>query len=1578
MMPVQVPLHPNDLIGVFYSSGSTGEPKGIPVTHRNVLYRVWAHTHLFYPCIEDRLSHLSSTSFTASISDIFNALLNGATLCPRLITASDGQSTRSWIQAEEITVLRMIASLFRAALDSLEPEELFPSIRLLIAGGDVFRWQDLKRLFKHLPADALFMNRYSAGETGIMASIFLDRDFRQSAEILPAGYPMPGIDLLVLDEQLNRLETGEVGEIAVRSPYLFPGYWKRPDLTEKKLLPDPESGRQMVLTGDYGRMDQFGRLELLGRQDFVAKIRGYRVELQAIERQLENLEMVHQAAVIASEKPGQEKQLIAYIVLKQTTTDAVRRIREALGTVLPEYMIPSSYIFLDALPLTPNGKKDRKALPAPAIDRRMLGVEFVRPNTALETSLADIWKQVLKMDQVGLDDQFLLIGGDSLHAVQILARVFDLFHVEISIPAFFQAQTIANLSALIESPDVRSPQAASLPSTNPSEPLLIPRKSTEKDYPLSFAQERMWFIHQLDPQAPTYNEPKVYKIAGDLDVGRLKQAFQAIIDRHEILRTNYINHRDGPRQIVSDFREFDLMLVDLQKDPAPQETYVRLSDELILRPFDLTSDLMVRAVLFRFSTRQHILVLVTHHIASDQLSTRQMLGELSQVYREITGAGPLLLPAPELQYIDYALWQRARLTGRRLEDQFAFWKTQLADLPPLELSLSAAVKAQDPQQGERKIYPLPPELSREVKEFSRLHAKTVYMTLIAVFSLLLYRLSSQRDFGVGMVVANRSRPELEKLLGFFVNTLVLRMKITRSFTFRGFLEEVEQNVLAALEHQEYPFEKLVEELNPERDPIRHPFFQILFNMDRQLSVPLDLPGAVVERIEKHTATSKFDLDLTVVDRESDLLLRLEYRTSRFDSQVVDRLVSAYIVLLQAAISNPDLSISALPLITQSELEKVVFNGDSAVQPFPHDRLVHQLVEDQAAKNPDAVALVHSTSTPLEKGFETALTYSELNRQANRLAHHIQLYHRAAKSLVAVCLHRSPEMVVAFLAALKSGCAYLPLDPVSPPLRLRFIIEDARPLVLITHSELVPLFAGMEVPLILIDRDWHSIEGETPDNPNVDIQLNDRAYIIYTSGSTGMPKGVELEHQALLNLIHWHLNTFAVQPADRATSLAGLSFDASVWEIWPYLAAGSQIHLLGDAGDLSPDRLVEWLVRQEITISFLPTPVLESLLDMEWPPETRLRIVLTGGDRLRRFPPSGLPFRLVNNYGPTECTVVAASGDVLPTPGNDPSPENHLPAIGYPISNLRLYVLDCDLNPLPAGLPGELFIAGVGVGRGYLNRPDLTAERFLPDPFHRSAADGMRMFRSGDYVRYLPDGQLEFLGRIDDQLKLRGVRIEPGEIERCLEDHLAIDQAVVCIKPSSARPEIKQTDLLVAYVVLKPSASLENAQLHTWLSERLPEAMIPTHFILIDELPRLPSGKLDRRRLAALDLPQSFESTKSSPPTLLESTLASIWQDIFRIDRVDPLDHFFELGGHSLLAIRLVSQINELLGTNFPLREVFAHPQLRDMAHTLSTDYLDPARLVEIAQSLRRVNRISEEQADHLISTRHQQQEQNPE
>ena len=928
---VNLEIDPDELMGVFFTSGSTGEPKGIPVTHRNALHRIWVETNSMAPSILDRFTQLTIYGFTSSITDIFNALLNGASLYPKKITGKEGETLARWINREKITVLRIPVALLRAFIATLQPGDYFPSLRMVSFGGETVYTKDVKTLFEYIPASCVLMHRLSASEVGQMAAFFLDRDTLIETEILPVGYAVPDKEILIVDEQFKRVAIGEVGEIVIRSDYLFPGYWRRPDLTKDKLVVDPDfPGRKILLTGDFGRMQPDGCLELVGRKDFMIKVRGFRVELEAIERALHSLESVKQAAVVASSDIGREKRLVAYIVLDSQKQRPVSYLRRALETKLPDYMIPSTFVILNALPLTATGKINRLALPHPGRVRPELDTEYVPVRTEIETALEQIWKDLLKLELVGIKDSFIELGGDSLSAALVLARIYQSYQVEISMRRFLEAPTIERLAqAILEQLEAaRKPQLNSDQETEyRNSEILIPQAEGSNQYPLSFAQERMWFINQLDPGVATYNEPKVLHIRGLLNLDALRKAFQAVVERHEILRTVYTVRLGSPVQVVLNPQSFELPVVNLQAKPDSQRAFDRLVQAEIQRPFNLNRDLMIRAVLFEMGELEYILVLVTHHIASDRWSTGNMFRELSCAYKAFSEGVPPALPELPLQYKDFAAWQRSRIAGKRIEDQMNYWKQKLKDIPVLELAVARPHSTTMSTQGTLQSYTIPSHMRETVKAFSRAEGKTLFMTLFATLLVLFYRYSGQTDICVGTVVMNRNRQELESMLGFLINTLALRVSLTGKPTFRELLERVKIVVLEALEYQELPFEMLVKELNPERSLARHPLFQISFNLDDGISPELELLGTEVERLEFHTGTTKFDLSLTIVDRTPEMKLRIEYNNGLFSPQMIDRMAGQFRNLLEGMIANPDNPISLLPLLTHVEQVQILKEGD---------------------------------------------------------------------------------------------------------------------------------------------------------------------------------------------------------------------------------------------------------------------------------------------------------------------------------------------------------------------------------------------------------------------------------------------------------------------------------------------------------------------------------------------------------------------------------------------------------------------------------------------------------------------------
>jgi amino acid adenylation domain-containing protein len=1047
----------------------------------------------------------------------------------------------------------------------------------------------------------------------------------------------------------------------------------------------------------------------------------------------------------------------------------------------------------------------------------------------------------------------------------------------------------------------------------------IPRRPMFSPCPLSFAQQRLWFLHQLEPLSPFYNVPKALRLVGSLDVPALQRTLDSIVARHEVLRTTYEAVDGRPMQMIAADRPAEMAVIDLSTWSAAERDAAteRFLKDAVQRPFDLSRDVMLRATLLRLSAQEHILLLNMHHIASDRWSTGILLRELSARYTAFSRGEPSPLPELPIQYADFAVWQHEWLQGEVLETQLAYWKTHLEGAPPvLALPTDRPRPSVPTYRGGQVSFWLPKPLTTALKALSDRQGATLFMTLLAAFKALLHRYTAQDRIVVGTPIANRRRVEVEGLIGFFVNTLVLHTDLSGNPSFHELLARVRQVALGAYAHQDLPFERLVEELQPERTLSYHPVVQVMFNYRSDPEDSGAWPGLAVSLLPRENDSQPFDLLLAIADEPAGLKGSLSYSSDLFDASTMQRLVGHYHMLLEEIIAHPEQPIATLPLLTAAERQQLLVEWNATQQAYPQDVCLQQLFEAQVERAPKAVAVV----------FEgRQLTYRELNRRANQLAHYLRARGVGPEGLVGLCMERSPAMVVGLLGILKAGGAYLPLDPAYPRARLAFMLADAQAAVLVTERRLREAFAAYRGTVVCLDADGEAIARESEAHVVSPVTAHNLAYVIYTSGSTGRPKGVAIQHASVVNLVAWHRRVYGVLPADRATHLAGLAFDASVWELWPYLVAGASVHLADDATRTSPDRLIAWLSAQGITLCFLPTPLAEAVVDAPWPAGVRLRALLTGGDRLHRGPHQPLPFPLTNHYGPTESTVVTTWAPVTAGTAVDAAP-----AIGRPIDNTQVYVLDGQLQPVPPGVPGELYIGGEGLARGYLNRPELTAERFIPHPF--SQEPGARLYQTGDLARYRPDGLLEFLGRLDHQVKILGYRVELGEIEAVLTQHPAVREAVVI-----ARADAPGERRLVAYVVATQQPGPSVSDLRGSLQANLPDCMVPATFVRLEALPLTPNGKVDRRALPAPGPARpTLEGACVAPRTPVEEGLAEIWGQVLAVEQVGIHDNFFELGGHSLLATQVLSRLQAAFQVELPLRRLLEAPTVADLATYVET------------------------------------------
>ena len=1041
-------------------------------------------------------------------------------------------------------------------------------------------------------------------------------------------------------------------------------------------------------------------------------------------------------------------------------------------------------------------------------------------------------------------------------------------------------------------------------------------------FPLSFAQKRLWAIYQLDPRSSAYHLHGAYRIAGGVQLRALERAVRAIVRRHEALRTTFATEDGEPVQRIAPRPEVTPVLIDLSalSEPSAASVTHELATQESLRPFDLELGPPFRFHILRRGQDDHVFLLNVHHIVADGWSLEILVRELLMLYQAFALEQPSPLAELPVRYVDFARWQRQHLQGRVLEEGLAFWKRQLEDSPAvLNLPTDRPRPAIQTHRGSRLSRRLPASLCSALQRFSLRQGKTLFMTLLAAFQVLLYRHTGQSKIPVGSPVANRDRLELENLIGLFVNMLVLVSDLSEDLSFRELLERVRKTVLDAHGHQHLPFDMLVEQLQPRRDPSYSPLFQVAFWLATSTRRTGSGADSGLRPVAVETVAAKFDLTLGITPTDDELELSFEYNTDLFDRATIARMSRRYQTLLEAVVNNPDARLSELPAAGVVERQALRVEWNDVARDLPTAPRVHEMFRAMAARTPWAVAVASG---------DQALSFRELDRRANRLAHYLGRLGVGPESLIGVVMERSVEMVLAILGTLKAGGAYVPFDPMQPPERLSFMLQDAGLRVLLTQESLAPRLPAVEPAptVVILDRDWHQIRRESPTNPTCRVWrgnvLRDHlAYVIYTSGSTGRPKGTELAHEGLLNLVGWHRELYDVTASDRATQVASPGFDAAVWELWPYLTAGASIHVAPTELLIEPAALCAWLARQRITLSFLPTPLAEAMLAEPLPEGLALRALLTGGDRLHAHPARELPFQLVNHYGPTENTVVSTVGTVAA-----PGPPR-APSIGRPIANHRLYLLDRDLRPVAIGIPGELVVASRALARGYRERPALSAKSFVPDPF--ADAPGSRLYRTGDIALYRVDGTVEFVGRVDHQIKIRGYRIELGEIEQALDQHPAVRQAVVETR------EIETGDQrLVAYVVPERPETATAEELREALGQVLPSYMVPTAFVLMDALPLNANGKVDRRALPAVDGPLETQRQRIAPRNAVEMQLVQIWEKVLGVRPIGVRDDFFDLGGHSLVALPLMEAIHQRFDQKLPLSLLLQGGTIERLAESL--------------------------------------------
>ena len=1520
--PVASGVTSEDLAYVIFTSGSTGRPKGVEVRHRSVVNLLSSLARELSVGERTVFPALASFAFDMSVPELFLPLFTGGTLAlGESHLAGNGEDLAGFLVRHGATIVHATPTTWSLLLDAG-----FTGAGLTrCIGAEPLPQGLFERLMRSAPGTAL-VNLYGPTETTVWSTL---HRFETAEEAVVVGRPLANTQVYVLDAQGQVCPVGVTGEIYIAGDGVARGYLGRADLTAAQFLPNPfdessaSSASRMYRTADLGRWTSLGTLEHLGRADFQVKIRGYRIELGEIEVALTGCPGVREAvAAVREDTPG-DKRLVAYVVLAPEAVLDTAEVRLRLQTVLPDYMVPSAFVALDRMPLTLNGKINRKQMPQPELKDSGATSGQV-PRTPTELFLAETWATVLRVPAVYIEDDFFQLGGHSLLATQMVSRVRQHFKLELPLVKIFSHPTLEAFALVIDLAIEGGEGAALTP--------LVRIGERPAHVPLSYGQQRLWFLDQLEPGSSFYNVVLKWRLCGALDQAALEAALNEIVTRHESLRTTFGLSAGEPVQIVSPVRPVALEFGDLRTFPEIEResaARARVAEEA-RRPFDLARGPLFRALLLKLGEREHALVLNTHHIVTDGWSSGLLRHELLSLYEAFAAGRPSPLPALPLQYADFALWQRTHLEGAVLDHQMRYWSDHLRGAPPsIELPTDRLRPAMQTYRGASRGLRLPADLVMDMKALSQKQGATFYMTLLAGFYLLLSRLSGQQDIVIGSAIAGRTHSDTEKLVGLFVNTLALRTQIDEEQTFIDLLRRVRETTIHAFANQDVPFERLVSELNPVRDSSRSPLYQVMLVLQNTPPQAGESTGLEITSFGSALETSQMDLLLNLVEHPEGVAATIIYNIDLFDEHTIDRMLRQYRHLLEEVVRDAAVPTAHISLLDPGELEQITVTWNETQSPYPRESCLHTLFEAQAALHPQAIALSFR---------DQRFSYGELDILANRLAHHLQARGVKTCDRVGIYLERTPEMIVVLLAVLKVGAAYVPLDPAYPEARLQIILEDAEVSCLVTRAELKTQLSHYGGPAVLLDTDAQAITAAAPGPVSAGVSSADLAYVIFTSGSTGRPKGVEVPHHAVVNLLTWMAEELSFGPQDVFPALASVGFDMSVPELFLALSAGGTV-ALGEA-DLAGngEELAAFLRTHKATVVHATPTTWTLLLDTGFTGTGLKRCVGAEPlpqhlfERLMMAAP-GTP--LWNFYGPTETTVWSTYHCFT-------SIEEAI-VVGRPLANTQVYLLDRSGEVCPVGVPGEIYIAGDGLAHGYRGRPDLSAEKFVPNPF--STSPDARMYRTADLGRWTVEGNIEHLGRADFQVKIRGYRIELGEIEAVLTALPGIREAVVV-----AREDTPGDKRLAAYIVTEASrqTELDTSMLRARLKETLPDYMVPLAFVPLDRLPLTPNGKVDRLRLPApVAYAGSVTAGGKMPRTRMQVLLADIWMELLKTPQVHIEDDFFQLGGHSLLAATMITRLSEALGYRVQLASLFASPTLGALAASAEAQGFEQQQLTAV-------------------------------
>ncbi|WP_459209685.1 amino acid adenylation domain-containing protein [Aquimarina rhabdastrellae] len=1490
-------IAPEQLAYVIYTSGTTGRPKGVLCEHQGLRNRLkWMQDDLSITT-EDIIIQKTTYTFDVSVWELTMPLVTG---CKLVFAKPEGHKDPLYLQEliakEQGTIMHFVPSMLSIFLEDVD-SKLCTSLRHVVCSGEALTSSMVKSFKTQLPTIQIH-NLYGPTEAAIDVTA-IDLTTAEIENQVSIGYPVANTQIHILNDALEPQPIGVAGELCIGGIQVARGYLNREDLTKEKFLEDPfNSGGRLYKTGDLASWNADGSIAYIGRKDNQVKLRGYRIELGEIEALLEEQDTVQQAVVVAKGITPGNKQLVAYVVNEGVFEE--QAAMEQLSTLLPEYMVPKYYVSLTEMPLSGNGKVDRKRLPSPAVGSSNQEA-YVAPATDTEKALAAIWQELLGVAQVGKNDNFFEIGGHSLLAVKLVSRIRTTFSVAPSVKVIFEKDTLAQLAAYIDTAEV-----SILPTIT---------KVERPDYiPLSFTQERLWFIDQLQGSV-AYHMPAILKLEGTLDIAILQQAIKAIVWRHEVLRTVIKEHEGKGYQHILDGDHFEIQQTTLQAIEK-ESSLTDFTQKEIAKPFQLASDYMLRVTLVALSETTYQLILVMHHIASDGWSIPIFVKELEELYQAIANETSHRLAPLEMQYADYSIWQRTHLTGALLDQKLNYWEEKLKETTPLAMPLDFPRQAEQQNDGAVFRFELPEGTTQALKDISTAQRSTLFMTLLSVYKILLYRYTGENDITVGSPIANREQAEIADLIGFFVNTIALRSQIEGSQNFDTILKQVKTATLEAYANQDVPFEKIVERVEGERSQDRTPIFQTLLTLQNNEEVEgLRLGESTISITPFEQQTAKFEMSLDIVEINNTLGITIEYNTNLFKFTTIERFAKHFEQITAAIIKDQNVSVEKLQLIGSEEQQLLVERFNTDTLSLKDEEHVIALLEKQVKATPNAIALRYQ---------DIAITYQEVEDRSNQLAHYILKQGIPQQNMIPLVIDRSLDTIIAIIAILKTGSAYVPIDSKYPQERIDYILKDIHARIAITKTSKASVFeAHEEIQLLLLDTLTEKIAAQPVAAIPQEYTTAAIAYVIYTSGTTGQPKGTLVPHSGISRLSK--MDHLPLNEQTTILQLSTISFDAATFEIWCSLLNGGTLALYSsDTVDL-PTINAE-IIKHQVNTIWLTSALFDQWVQSDLS-EMSLQYVLSGGDVLT---PSSIQLlyqklpevTLINGYGPTENTTFTCCYTVP----RDFNFDQAIP-IGSPIQGTQVYVLDEALQPCPIGVAGELYTSGYGLAAGYLNQKNTTEEKFIKHPFQPNE----KLYKTGDIVRWLADGNIAFIGRKDNQIKIRGFRIELGEIETAITQLSEVQQAVVLVKEDTAAN--KQ---LVGYIVSEKAITQE--EIVTQLQKRLPAYMIPKWFVMLEEFPITANGKVDRRALPEPTIEALSEENYVAPSTEIEEKLVAVYEGLLGIEKVSVTANFFELGGDSIKAIQVVSRA-KAAGVLITVKDIFTYQTIRELAQHTKADLI---------------------------------------